>query len=268
MNQVPGFSEFRFSHGGFSHRVLRKGDASRPGVLIIQEMPGMTRHTIELAQRLYQDGFSVYLPVLFGQPNSPLQPLTNLAKLCVSLEFRMLANRRRGPVADWLRALCRHIQSECDGVPVGAIGMCLTGGFVLSLMIDESVAAPVSCQPASLDGLLGKQARASVGVPAADLAAARRRAEEKDVALMGMRFTHDLMCPRSRFDYLADQFGENFIRIEIDSSLFNPDRIPLKAHSVLTIDFVDQPGHPTRQAYDTMVDFFRERLRKSEPASL
>ena len=50
-------------------------------------------------------------------------------------------------------------------------------------------------------------------------------------------------------------------RIDIDSSLFNKNRIPLKAHSVLTIDFVDKPLHPTRLAYNTMVDFFRERLR-------
>ena len=98
MKQVPGFEEFRFAYGGFTHRVLRKGDGQQPGVLIIQELPGITRETIELAERLHRDGFTVYLPVLFGQPDSPFEPLKNLAKVCVSFEFRVLANRRRGPV--------------------------------------------------------------------------------------------------------------------------------------------------------------------------
>lgn len=262
MKPIPGFDEFRFVYGGFAHRVLKKGDGSNPGVLIIQELPGITRHTIQLAERLHADGFTVYVPVLFGEPNSPFQPLKNLAKVCVSFEFRVLANRRRGPVADWLRALCRRMQEECGGVPVGAIGMCFTGGFALTLMIDDAVAAPVSCQPGNLDGMLGKQARASLGVTADDMAKARERSERENVPVMGMRFTHDVMCPRARFDYLQDQFGERFRRIEIDSSLLNPNRIPVTAHSVLTLDFVDKPDHPTRRAYDQMVDFFREQLRK------
>ncbi|MBA55301.1 MAG: dienelactone hydrolase [Pseudomonadales bacterium] len=265
MAQVPGFDEFRFSYGGFSHRVLKKGDGSKPGVLIIQELPGITHHTIELAERLYADGFTVYLPVLFGQPNSPFEPLKNLAKVCVSFEFRVLANRRRGPVADWLRALCRRMQEECGGVPVGAIGMCFTGGFALTLMIDDAVAAPVSCQPGNADGMIGKKARRSLGVTQADMTTAVRRSREEGIPVMGMRFTNDVMCPRARFDYLQDQFGENFRRIEIDSSFFNEHKIPPWAHSVLTIDFVDEPGHPTRQAYDQMLDFFREQLRKKEP---
>ncbi|HCB38825.1 MAG TPA: dienelactone hydrolase [Gammaproteobacteria bacterium] len=263
MKQVPGFEEFRFAYGGFTHRVLRKGDGQQPGVLIIQELPGITRETIELAERLHRDGFTVYLPVLFGQPDSPFEPLKNLAKVCVSFEFRVLANRRRGPVADWLRALCRRMQAECGDIPVGAIGMCFTGGFALTLMVDDAVAAPVSCQPGNMDGMVGKQARRSLGVTATDMAAARKRSHEQGVPVMGMRFSNDVMCPRARFDYLQDQFGDNFRRIEIDSSLFNKHRIPPWAHSVLTLDFVDKPDHPTRQAYDQMVGFFRERLHKN-----
>lgn len=259
---IAGFDEFSFFHGGFTHRVLKKGDGSQPGVLIIQELPGITPHTIALADRLHGDGFTVYLPVLIGEPNSPQQPLKNLAKVCVSVEFRVLANRRRGPVADWLRALCRHMQAECGGVPVAAIGMCFSGGFALTLMVDEAVAAPVTCQPGNLDGMLGKKARASLGVTKEDMAAARARSEQHGIPVMGMRFSHDVMCPRARFDYLQEQFGERFRRIEIDSSLFNDYKIPPYAHSVLTLGFVDEAGHPTRQAYDQMVAFFREQLRK------
>lgn len=261
MKPVPGFDEFQFESDGIAHRVLKKGDGSQPGVLIIQELPGITSHTIELAERIHKDGFTVYLPVLFGQPNSPYEPGKNFVKVCISREFRVLANRERGPIADWLRALCRQLQQDCNGIPVGAIGMCFTGGFVLTLMVDESVAAPVCCQPGNADGMLGKKARATVGVTPADLDAAIERAKRDNIHVLGMRFTHDVACPRSRFDYLQDRLGQNFQRIDIDSSLFNKNRIPLKAHSVLTIDFVDKPLHPTRLAYNTMVDFFRERLR-------
>lgn len=261
MKSVAGFDEFRFSYGGFAHRVLKKGDGSQPGVLVIQELPGITPHTLDLVERLHAEGFTVYLPVLFGEPGSDFEPLKNLAKVCVSFEFRVLANRRHGPVADWLRALCRRMQQECRGKPVGAIGMCLTGGFVLTLMVDDSVAAPVALQPSHVDGMVGKQARRSLGISKENLQAAKARSERDNISVLGVRFTNDVMCPRARFDYLQDHFNERFRRIEIDSSLFNEHRIPPWAHSTLTLDFVDKPGHPTRRAYDEVVGFLEEQLK-------
>lgn len=262
MNPTPaGFDEFKFCAGGFCHRVLRRGAEGNPAVLIIQELPGITKETLALAERLENDGFRVYLPVLFGEPDSPFQPLRNLARLCVSAEFRVLAERRRGPVAEYLRALCRHMQKESDGRPVGAIGMCFTGGFVLTLMIDESVAAPVMSQPAHLDGMLYPlTGKPGTGVPPEDFAAAKARSEKDDIPVLGLRFTGDPACPNSRFDYLSEQLGERFRRIDIDSSLFNKHGIRPLAHSVLTGEFVDKPGHPTRHAYDEVVRFLREQL--------
>ena len=46
-----------------------------------------------------------------------------------------------------------------------------------------------------------------------------------------------------------------------DSSPGNPYGIPAQAHSVLAIDFVDEPGHPTRAALDRVLSFQRERLQ-------
>ena len=48
--------------------------------------------------------------------------------------------------------------------------------------------------------------------------------------------------------------------VEIDSSPGNPHGIPRIAHSVLTHHFVDRPGHPTRDALDQVLAFFRDRL--------
>ena len=39
--------------------------------------------------------------------------------------------------------------------------------------------------------------------------------------------------------------------MEIDSSPGNAHGISTRAHSVLTIDLVDEPGHPTRAALDS-----------------
>ncbi|CBL44465.1 dienelactone hydrolase family protein [gamma proteobacterium HdN1] len=256
---LPGFEPFEFSYEGHQHSVYKKGDGSKPGVLIVQELPGITPETVALAERLHADGYTVYLPWLFGDLNVPAEPLKNLGKLCINQEFHLLANRRRSPITEWLRALCRKMKTETDG-PVGAIGMCLTGGFVLALMIDEAVAAPVMSQPANLDGILGHEARCSLGMPEKVVREAAARSREADVPVLGLRFENDPLCPKSRFDTMTKHFGENFRRIEIDASLYKKHDIRAIAHSVLTIDFVDQPGHPTRDAYEQMIGFFSERL--------
>ena len=52
------------------------------------------------------------------------------------------------PVTQWLRALARQAHQECGGPGVGAIGMCFTGNFALSMMLESAMLAPVLSQPA------------------------------------------------------------------------------------------------------------------------
>ncbi len=54
-----------------------------------------------------------------------------------------------------------------------------------------------------------------------------------------------------------------FEAIEIDSGRGNPHCIPRTAHSVVTLDLVDEAGHPTREALDRVLCFFAERLRSA-----
>ena len=79
--------------------------------------------------------------------------------------------------------------------------------------------------------------------------------------LLGLRFTEDRAVPETRFDTLRRELGDAFIAVEIDSSKGNPYGIPRTAHAVLTQHFVDEPGHPTREALDRVLAFFAERLR-------
>ena len=74
------------------------------------------------------------------------------------------------------------------------------------------------------------------------------------------RFTGDVMVPAARFETLRRELGDGFISVEIDSSPGNPAGIKRIAHSVLTNDFVDEPGHPTRDALDQVLAFFAARL--------
>ena len=68
------------------------------------------------------------------------------------------------------------------------------------------------------------------------------------------------LCTGARFRALGEALGEGFEAVEIDSGKGNAHGIPRTAHSVLTKDLVDTDGHPTRQALERVVGFFREEL--------
>jgi dienelactone hydrolase len=256
---LEGFETQRFRHEGESRSVLRRGRG--PGVVIIHEIPGITPEVARFARWVAEAGFTVFLPSLFGRPGQPFSAgymSSQLARACVSREFWVLSRRESSPVTDWLRALCRHAHAECGGPGVGALGMCLTGNFALSLMVDEAVMAPVLSQP-SLPFPLTPAHPEALHLSDTDLATVKRRAAE-GVGVLGLRFSHDFMCPRQRFERLHRELGDGFESIEIDSGPGNPHGIPRSAHSVLTKDLVDEKGHATREALDRVLALFRERL--------
>jgi dienelactone hydrolase len=140
--------------------------------------------------------------------------------------------------------------------------MCLTGGFALAMAVDPAVLAPVLSQPA-LPAPLTRAGRATLGLDAADLAQVKQRTRH-DLRVLGLRFTRDRGCPGERFESLRRELGDGFEGIEIDSSSGNAHGIPERSHAVLTVDLVDEPGHPTRAALDRVIAFLREQLR-AEP---
>ena len=82
--------------------------------------------------------------------------------------------------------------------------------------------------------------------------------------MLGLRFSADRGCPAERFATLRRELGEAFEGIEIDSSPGNPYGIPASAHSVLTVDLVDRPGHPTRAALERVLEFLQQRLQPEQ----
>ena len=256
---LEGFDESTFMHGGVTRAVFRAG--SGPGVIVIHEVPGVTPLVAAFGRRVAEQGFTAVLPSLFGTPGkSPSAGYIARSMLhgCVSREFATFALRSTSPVTEWLRALARQVHAECSGPGVGAVGMCLTGGFALAMAVDDELLAPVLSQPSLPLALTRSRAR-DVGVSDADLARVRERTAE-GLCVLGLRFTGDRAVPAARFERLREELGDAFIAVEIDSSRGNTLGIPRSAHSVLTEHLVDAPGHPTREALDQVLAFFRERL--------
>lgn len=256
---LEGFTRAPFAHDGSSRDVYRKG--SGPAVVVMTEIPGITPAVIAFAERVVAEGFTVFMPHFFGPPGKPFSvgyAVGQMARVCISKEFHVLAGRASSPVTDWLRALCRHAHAECGGPGVGAIGMCMTGNFALSLMVDPSVMAPVLSQPSLPFGFTA-ELRAAVHLSDADLVTVKARCAA-GVPVLGMRFTHDPVCRPQRFETLRRELGPAFEGIEIDSGPGNEWQIPRTAHSVVTNDLVDREGHPTKKALDRVLSFFRERL--------
>ncbi len=251
------FDVTEFTHDGTTRTVYRAGRG--PGVVVISEMPGITPKVAEFAQRVVDAGFTVAMPDLFGTAGRAMSPgyvMKSMAQGCVSREFTTWALNKTSPVIDWLRALARDLHEHAGGPGVGAIGMCFTGGFALAMAVDDTMLAPVLSQP-SLPFAAGRPRKRALGLSDADLEKVAARA---DLCVMAMRFTGDKAVPAERFAHLREVFGDRLIAIEIDSGPGNEHGIRKLAHSVVTEDLVDEPGHPTRDALDRVLDFFKQRL--------
>lgn len=244
--------------------VYRRGEG--PGVVLMHEIPGITPQVKACAERIADAGFSVFMPWMFGTPGKPLSVPYALGQMfraiCIRREFICLSRGQSSPITDWLRALARKAHAELGGPGVGAVGMCVTGGFALTMMLDQAVIAPVLSQPSlpmPLPGLAKKNAP-EIDIAPRDLDQVVQRLRDEDLTVLGLRFTEDPFCPKARFDMLRQKLGDRFEAVEIDSTPGNLHGFGRMAHSVLTLEFKDEPDFPTRKAMDRVIGFFKERL--------
>jgi dienelactone hydrolase len=264
MSVVP-FALEGFENKSFTSSNGRKRDVYRmgtgPAVIIIHEIPGITPHVAAFARRVADCGMTAVLPNLLGTAGRPMTvpyALSSLARACVSREFTLLALNKTSPIVDYLRELAAHEREAHGGPGVGAVGMCLTGGFALAMSVEPSVVAPVLSQP-SLPFPTNPEHRSALGLSDADLALVQRRASA-DLCVMGLRFNGDTKSPAERFTRLREALGDRFIGVEIDSSPGNPWGYKKSAHSVLTEDYSDEDTSPTRRALEGVLDFLASRL--------
>lgn len=241
-----------------------------PGVIVMTEMPGISPHVARFARWVRDAGFTVYMPSLFGRDGAVPDAREGGAvfqRACVSAEFNAFKRDASSPVAQWLRALARRVHAECGGPGVGAIGMCFTGNFALSMMLEPAMLAPVLSQP-SLP--LGDPAGLEIAPDEA--AAVRDRLEREDLTVLAYRFEGDRFCQAQRFDAYSDALGERFIGRVLPDSAANPD-VPTffaehvaSPHSVVTAHLIDEAGQPTVAAKDEILAFFATRLQQKSAA--
>jgi dienelactone hydrolase len=235
-----------------------------PGVIVMTEMPGISPHVARFSRWVREAGFTVYMPSLFGRDGAvpgAEEGAATFQRACMSAEFRAFAANQASPVTQWLRSLAMLAHGECGGPGVGAIGMCFTGNFALTMMLEPAMLAPVLSQPAlPLDDPGGLE------IAPEELATIRERLEQEDLTVMAYRFRGDRFCRAQRFAAYEEALGERFIGRVLPDSAANPDTPPFfehvvaSPHSVVTAHLIDEAGQPTIAARDEILSFFADRL--------
>jgi len=179
----------------------------------------------------------------------------------VSAEFQVLGGGASSPVSRWLMALARLAHQECGGRGVGAVGMCFTGNFALSMMLEPAVVAPVLCQPS-----LPLDDGAGLEIAPHELAEVRERLEREDLRVLAYRFDGDSICTARRFAAYRAALGDRFDGRVLPDAAANTDVPPFFAayvqqpHSVVTVNLVDAAGEPTAGARDEILTFLAGQL--------
>lgn len=259
---LADFDRRAFTLDGTTRTVYVAGRG--PAVIVMAEMPGISPHVARFARWVRAKGLTVYMPSLFGRDGAYPEAEAGLAVLrraCVSAELRALAANASSPVTQWLRGLARAAHEACGGPGVGAIGMCFTGGFALSMMLEPAVLAPVLCQPS-----LPLDDPGAIQIAPDELATVRRRLEQEDLTVRAYRFEGDRHCTAQRFAAYAAGLGPRFEATVVPAAAANPAPPPFFArivgcpHSVVTAHLIDEAGQPTAAARDEILDFFATRL--------
>ncbi|MEY4514842.1 MAG: hypothetical protein RLZZ450_6964 [Pseudomonadota bacterium] len=259
---LPDFEQRELSFDEVSKRVYLAGQG--PAVIVMSEMPGISPHVARFARWVRDAGFRVYLPSLFGRDGAVADAEGGLAVLkraCVSAEFRAFLANESSPVTRWLRSLARLAHQACGGPGVGAIGMCFTGNFALSMMLEPALLAPVLCQPS-----LPLHEPAGLNISPAELQTVRARLEREDLTVMAYRFEGDRHCTAQRFAAYSQALGRRFVGRVLPDAAAHPTPpaffrdVVGTPHSVVTAHLVDRAGEPTLAARDEILAFFAARL--------
>jgi dienelactone hydrolase len=259
---LSDFSRREVTLNNVSKYVWVAGDG--PAVIVMPEMPGISPHVARFARWIRDAGFTVYMPSLFGRDGvvaSAEEGAKVFQRACVSAEFKALSANTSSPVTQWLRALARQAHQECGGLGVGAIGMCFTGNFALTMMLESSVLAPVLAQPS-----LPLNDPAGLEISSDELTAVKQRLDQEDLTVMAYRFEGDKFCQAQRFAAYEKALGDRFIARVIPDAAANRDVAPFfqqyvsTPHSVVTAHLIDEEGQPTLAARDEILSFFAGRL--------
>ena len=248
MEGLEGFEIRTMAFEGKERPVIVSSNAGPP-VVILHEAFGITATLIAFAEMIRAGGFRIYMPVLFGSAEPKKGKLGKAKGLiefgCVVQQFRILASNESGPWAEWLRALVDWACTDSGHQRAGAIGLCLTGNFALSMAVNDKVMAPVMGEPSlpvAGDGL---------HLTPAELATLKHRVGE-GLEIRGYRYATDTKCKAGLFLKLEKELGPGFK----GTSLPAKDKL----HSVFTEDLRQANGELRHDKVREVIDFLQSRL--------
>lgn len=248
-----GYSELLLPQQGVEHHRVFCTVQNGPPVVILHEINGLSPADLDFGLRVAAEGFTVYLPLIFGGPNQNRFIINSLAG-CLGGQISCYGKHGNSHAITWLLLLCQEVSARHQGHPIGVIGMCLTGAFPIALLREPSVHAAILSQPA-LPLSSSKAAQDTFGISDKDLAYARDH--RKDVTLLGLRFEGDCICTGERFTALKNFFGEQFQPMVIPS---NRHSLAMHSqHAVLTVSY-DPTVPELKKAYESVISELRTKL--------
>jgi dienelactone hydrolase len=255
MNQVTQITDYQTESFSFpmrnghtaTHDVYSRGNGKKV-LILIQELPGIGQETLALADRFVDREYTVVLPHLFGPIGKTSMIGNTIRVFCMRRAFRLFARTESSPIVDFLSGLCSAMKERHGVKGVAVIGMCLTGNFAISLMANEDVLAGFASQPAM--PLLQQSA---LHMSQDTVKEIKHNLDQVGPMHCG-RFRKDPLCTSAKFHALDQMFN----RDGRERIIFH--ELPGRGHSILTLDFVDEEGHPTFQALQEVMGYFDGQL--------
>jgi dienelactone hydrolase len=258
-----------FTHAGITHSVFCLNDGtSKPPVLLLHELTGLTPGTLAYAEELSKD-FTVYAPLLFGEKGT-FSPTSGLWAYWVQgiVDFFPdgewgIPSQGSAPIVNWLRGVVRKIGESHAEQRIGIIGNCMTGPLPVALLDNPQVGAAVVAQPAMPMRFwyYTDADKSSLGLSSDDL----QPAKESTAKIYALRFETDCISDRAKLQTLHDHFGDRLLNGEIPATAYQVEGKPTNAHSTLIGSWKqqDHSGQPSRDARARVRRFLLTELHVS-----
>src|SRR5688500_6451738 len=107
--QSNGWSEAQFPSAGGRTYFFQK-QAGKPPVVVLHEILGLNDTCFALGDRLWNSGFSVFLPLLFGNRGGH-SFLGGYFRSCGSSQFSCASPHRSSAIMPSLQAFCEHVSA-------------------------------------------------------------------------------------------------------------------------------------------------------------
>lgn len=259
------------------------GDRTKPPVLLLHELPGLSGKTLEYARELSQD-FTVYVPLLFGKPNSQSNWHGFLIAIGLKSEWRGMESGT-SDIVTWLRAVVMKIEDAHPGQQIGVVGNCLTGSLPLALLDNPRIHAAVLAQPTLPLTIFrnDEEAKKSLGISEDEM----KQAINSSAKIFFVRFQQDCVSKPEKLETVWKTFSKEGVPARVTCLAIQPpnpserqwsnenapdlarcqiirfDRLPKHAHSTLIgeWDATGDSGKASREVRGEVRRFLRDPVR-------